>query len=175
MLESNTIIKKWETVQILLSLAVTEGIGYNHSPKDGYCIDHVDVRRAYFNAPSQRSVFVELPPEDYCQGMCGRLHRSMYGSRDTAQNLEIHYNNVFTKLGFIQGNAVSCAYYHKSCDIRATIHGDDIIAPGDRQNLDWLRHSLRQEFEIKASRIGPSDQDDKTIKVLNRIVTWTDG
>ena len=51
----------------------------------------VDVRRAYFYAPAQRRVFVELPPEDYQAGdehMCGLLQYSFYGTRDAAQNWE---------------------------------------------------------------------------------------
>ena len=31
-------------------------------------------------------VFVELPEEDSEPGMCGKLRKSMYGTRDAAQN-----------------------------------------------------------------------------------------
>ena len=46
----------------------------------------VDVKRAYFYAPSTRSVYVELPPEDATEGMVGKLNVSMYGTRDAAAN-----------------------------------------------------------------------------------------
>ena len=32
---------------------------------------------------------------------------------------------------------------------------------------------MKQKFEIKSSRIGPSREDDKSLKLLNRIVEWT--
>ena len=49
----------------------------------------VDVRRAYFYAPSRRRVIVELPPDDYQTGdehICGLLEYVLNGTRDAAQN-----------------------------------------------------------------------------------------
>ena len=57
----------------------------------GKVVALVDVRRAYFNAPARRKVFVELPPEDNQPGdehMCGLLQCSLHGTRDAAQNRE---------------------------------------------------------------------------------------
>ena len=59
--------------------------------REGKVLALVDVRRAYFNAPARRKVFVELPPEDYQLGdehMCGLLRHSLCGTRDAAQNWE---------------------------------------------------------------------------------------
>ena len=49
-------------------------------------MDSIDVRRAYFHARARRDVFVELPEEDAEPGMCGKLLKSLYGTRDAAQN-----------------------------------------------------------------------------------------
>ena len=52
----------------------------------------VDVRRAYFYAPAQIRVLVELPPEDYQpddEHVGGLLQYSLYGTRDAAQNWEV--------------------------------------------------------------------------------------
>ena len=74
---------------MIFSMAVTEGIGYTRGRKQqGVKLDFIDVRRAYFHAKAKREVFVELPPEDAEEGMCGRLLKSMYGTRDAAQNWE---------------------------------------------------------------------------------------
>ena len=51
----------------------------------------VDVRRAYFNTPARRRVFVELQQKGYQAGdehMCGLSQYSLYGTRDAAQNRE---------------------------------------------------------------------------------------
>ena len=53
------------------------------------CVGIVDVSRAFFYAAASRVVFVTLPAEDYQPGderMCGRLRKSLYGTRDAAAN-----------------------------------------------------------------------------------------
>ena len=49
-------------------------------------LDFIDVRRVYFHAKARREVYVKLPAEDSEEGMCGRLNKAMYGTRDAAQN-----------------------------------------------------------------------------------------
>ena len=56
--------------------------------KEKMCLDFIDVSRAYLHAKSSRKMYVELPPEDAQEGMCGILDKSMYGTRDAAQNWE---------------------------------------------------------------------------------------
>ena len=81
-----------EAKKILMSLAVTEGVGYRKGGKDkGMKLDFIDVRRAYFHAKARREVYVKLPAEDSEEGMCGRLNKAMYGTRDAAQNWEYEY------------------------------------------------------------------------------------
>ena len=54
-----------EAMKIILSLAVTEGIGYQAGCKTrGHKLEFIDVRRAYFHAKARREVYVELPEED---------------------------------------------------------------------------------------------------------------
>ena len=45
-----------------------------------------DVSRAYFYAPATKNVSTKPPDEDSEEGMCGRLSKSMFGTRDTAKN-----------------------------------------------------------------------------------------
>ena len=69
----------------------------------------VDVRRAYFYAPSRRRVFAELPSEDYQAGdghMCGLLQYSLYGTRDAAQNWEEELASPFSDLKIDERNRV---------------------------------------------------------------------
>ena len=51
-------------------------------------LDFTDVSRAYFHADAVRDVYVKLPEEDSEPGMCGNLVKTMYGTRDAAQNWE---------------------------------------------------------------------------------------
>ena len=69
-----------EALKILLSLAVT--LGCNPHKK----LLFIDIKKAFFHALARRTVYVALPPEDSEPGMCGLLRKSMYGTRDAAQN-----------------------------------------------------------------------------------------
>ena len=73
-------------------------------------LEFIDVRRAYLQAGARRDVYVELPEEDYEEGMCGKLVKSMYGARDAAQNWEEEYSNFMEELGFQRGIGSLCVF-----------------------------------------------------------------
>ena len=53
-----------EAIEMLLSLAVTEGVGYTRNNESaGMKLEFIDVKRAYFHAPAKRDVYVRLPNE----------------------------------------------------------------------------------------------------------------
>merc|ERR1712240_1000759 len=107
-----------EAKKILFSLAVTEGIGYQPGCKNqGYKLEFMDVRRAYFHANARRRVYVEIPKEDERLGMCGKLKKAMYGARDAAQNWEHANTDFLESVGFIGGTATPCVFYNPERDI----------------------------------------------------------
>ena len=70
-----------EALELLFSMAVTEGIGYQRGDRErGMKTAFTDIRRAFFHADARRAVFAELPPEDAEPGMCGQLLKSTYGA-----------------------------------------------------------------------------------------------
>ena len=92
-----------EAKKLLMSLAMTEGVGYERSKeREGMKIDFIDVKRAYFYAASEREVYVELPEEDYEEGMCGTLNKSMYGTRYAARTWEMEYTGFMKEVGLKQ-------------------------------------------------------------------------
>lgn len=165
-----------EANKTLFSLAVTEGRGYKRGmKKKGKKLDFIDVRRAYFHAWARREVYVDLPEEDYEPGMCGMLVKAMYGTRDAAQNWEYAYIEFMEGIGFVRGRATPCAFWHEGRDVRVVVHGDDFTVLGDEEQLDWFRTKIAERFEVKfRARLGPGERDDKTVRILNRIVTWTE-
>ena len=71
-----------EALKMLLSKAVTEGVGYQRNQREqGMRIEFIDVRRAYFHAKARRRVFIKLPEGEEQEGYCGELEKSMYGTR----------------------------------------------------------------------------------------------
>ena len=90
-------------------------------------IDSADVRRAYFYAASEREVYVGLPDEDYEEGMCGKLVKSMYGAGDAARNWEMEYAGFMKESGFKQGIACPCVFDHEERNSSVAFRGDDFI------------------------------------------------
>ena len=99
----------------------------------------------------------------------------MYGTRDAAQNWEHAYVEQLEKLGFKRGLATPCAFYMKEKELRVVVHGDDFTVLGREEDLDWFRREISKAYEVKfRGRIGPEDKDQKSIRILNRVVEWTD-
>ena len=135
----------------------------------------IDVSRAFFRAPVGRQVFVELPAEDCAEGgdMVGELNYSMYGTRGAAQNWSEECAQTMINIGFTRGKASPCTFYHKDRSLRTYIHGDDFVTAGRDHDLKWLKTQIEKRYEIKTETLGPESQDQQQVKILNRIVTWT--
>ena len=103
----------------------------------------IDIRRAYFHSPVRRKVYVRLPPEDSSPGYCGMLYKSMYGTRDAAQNWEYEYSEFLHSIGFVKGKASPCLFYNKQYDIRLAVHGDDFTFLGYPEVLDEVLKEMR--------------------------------
>ena len=107
-----------------------------------------DVSRAYFCAPSTRPVYIKPPDEDAEPGMCGKLRKSMYGTRDAAKNWEAEYQKTMMELGFNTGKAATCAFHREERDMMAVIHGDDITVLADQGGVVWMKKQLQTRYDI---------------------------
>ena len=102
------------------------------------------------------------------------LLKAMYGTRDAAQNWEVAYIEFMESAGFVKGVASPCVFYNSQKNIRTVIHGDDFTMLGNEESLDWFRNKINERFEVKIrGRLGPSEGDGKSIRILNRVVEWT--
>ena len=68
------------------------------------------MRRAYFHAEARRLVYVKLPVEDKEGGMCGKLIKAMYGTRDAAQTWECEYVEFMEGIGFRRDMSTTCIF-----------------------------------------------------------------
>ena len=118
---------------------------------------------------------MDLPEQDQQEGMCGKLEKAMYGTRDAAQNWEREYESAFINLGFKQGKSSPCLFHHPDRDIRVVVHGDDFTFLGDDPSLRWITEELKKVYELKVRAIlGPEHSDDKSVRILHRIVSWNE-
>jgi len=138
-----------EAKKLLFSWATTEGIGWSGIKEEGMKLDFIDVSRAYFHAPAIRKVYVELPDEDAEEGMVGLLMKSMYGTRDAAQNWNAEYTRFMESIGFERGDSCPCAFKCERRELRVVVHGDDFTALGWKESLDWFWSTLGQHYELK--------------------------
>ena len=162
-----------EALRLILSIAAT-----NHQNESNYKIMTNDVSRAYFYAPVKEGqyIYVQLPEEDREPGeehMCGRLNYSMYGTRRAATNWQSHYTNVLIQNGFTVGIANNGTFYHPEKKIYSMVHGDDFISTATGASLKWFEEVLNKTFKIMTHLIGPDKEDKKDLKVLNRIIRYT--
>ena len=95
----------------------------------------IDVKRAYLHSPAVRDVYVDLPDELAEEGMCGKLLKAMYGTRDAAQCWERKYVKVLEDMGFRVGQSSRCVFWHPEKKVRAVVHGDDITVSGTQEQL----------------------------------------
>ncbi len=99
-------------------------------------------------------MYVELPPEDAQEGMCGILEKSMYGTRDAAQNWEYEHTNMLTEAKFAQGKHSPCVFFHAEREVRVVVHGDDFTVLGKSEQLDWFRGVISKRMEVKFRETG---------------------
>ena len=161
-----------ETIKFLLARAAQE-----QKRNNPWRIGTIDVRRAYFYAPSRRPVYVEIPKEDRQPGdenMVGKLQLSLYGTRDAAMNWAMEYTEHLGKLGFVQGVSSPCNFAHKAMELSVTVHGDDFVVAGPLASIKWMNVHMRAKYEIKTEIIGPEKECAKELKILGRIMRWTD-
>ena len=135
-----------------------------------------DVARAFFEAPMQRDMCVELPEEDREEGegdMVAYLQQSLYGTRDAAANFQREVRKVMREAGFEVGKYNVSTYYHARRQLRTLVHGDDFVTVGSREDVKWFRERLDQRFQLKTSVVGRGQGEVKETRILNRVLRVT--
>lgn len=114
-----------------------------------------DLSRAFFHAQAKRNVYVQLPDEDRKpdeEHMCGRLDFPMHGTRDAAQNWFDEYSRQLIHIGFLNGTASPCTFYHQQR--RTYVHGHDYVSTGQPEQLKWLKEQLEKQHQVKTQVLG---------------------
>ena len=100
-------------IEALRCLLAAAAYDYGMGIKDVKLVFY-NVRRAYFHAEARREVFVKLAEEDQAEGMCGKLIKAMYSTRDAAQDWERKCNEVLIQMGFACGVSKPCVLATKA-------------------------------------------------------------
>ena len=54
---------------------------------------------------------MKLSPEEYMEGHCGRLKKTMYGTRDAAHRWEYEYVSSMEEIWLSRGAASPCVFF----------------------------------------------------------------
>ena len=137
----------------------------------------IDVRKAHLHAVSVREVYVQMPPELRAKypGMCWKLKRCLYGTRDAPAQWEALYIAKLQEMGFTVGSASANCLYNPKLNVQCVVHGDDFTFSGSDQSLDLVEAQMKKAFLCKVEgRLGGEPHDLKQARILNRVITWND-
>ena len=161
-----------ETMKFLISLCSRGQYG---PQKERLRIASIDIKRAYFYAAARRDFYISIPEEDRMAGgadKVAKLKLSLYGTRDAAQNWAAEYTGFLQSLGFQKGVASPCSFNHHARNINMTVHGDDFLIVASDDSLQWLKYHMEKKYQLKYNSIGPDEENDKELRILNRIIRW---
>jgi hypothetical protein len=155
-----------EALRLLLALAASDGADVK--------VEVLDARKAHLHAFADRTVFTQLPPEEFAPGFCARLVRCLYGTRDAPKRWEAYLAEQLVDLGFAKGKASPCCYFHARLGVRGIVHGDDFVLTGTAAALDEVKAGMHERFLLKElGRLGGGRGELRELRVLNRVIRWT--
>ena len=138
-----------------------------------------DVSRAFFCAPLQHEIYVELCEEAKKtvedNNLCAKLRKSMCGTKAAAQNWQNIVQETMATLDFSIGKASPVLFCHPQRSLKCLVHGDDFHVSGEPVDLVWMRNELASKVEINAIILGDEPGKSKEVKILNRKLCWHDG
>ena len=76
-------------------------------------------------------------------------------------------------IGFKVGKAIPCNFYHSRLDTTCTVHGDGFTSCGPESAIEWLKAKINTTYDSKHDILGPCSKHEKTIRVLNRVLSWS--
>jgi hypothetical protein len=86
----------------------------------------------------------------------------MYGTPAAADAWQQEFSSTMIELGFEQGVACPCVFWHKERSLVCSVHGHDFTTAGAKPDLDWFESELEAKYELrKGGRIGPGKSDDR--------------
>merc|ERR1712051_420417 len=77
-----------------------------------------------------------------------------------------------TKVGYVQGRYNASVYYNPATEVKVIVHGDDVVAVGDREKVKELKQQIAHRFTVKDKVVGMrTDLGEVTeTRILNRII-----
>jgi len=162
-----------DAVRLVLRMAMVDGIFENIERRGKVKLMFIDVKKAHLNGvvDDDQYVYVQLPEE--AGGGVARLRRWLYGTRPAGAAWEEDYSGRLVAAGFRRGRAASTVFFNPVSGLRVVVWGDDFTVVGCDQDLKEFAEMMRSWYDIKVKAVlGPEVNDDKEVRILNRVVRW---
>ena len=78
--------------------------------------------------------------------MVWQLQRAIYGTRRAAFLFQRYVIDSLVAMGFVCVKVAAQFFAHVGRSLLVAVHGDDFMAAGSREELDWLDEGLSQYF-----------------------------
>jgi hypothetical protein len=138
-------VAKMNTIRILISCAANLG----------WDLHQLDVKNAFLHGDLQEEIYMQIPPgfdTAQTEGKVLRLHRSLYGLKQSPRAWFDRFRRAILQLGYKQSNADHTMFYKRNVS-RVSIlivYVDDIVITGDDDaGIRDLKLHLTREFEVK--------------------------
>ena len=114
----------------------------------------LDIKDAYLQVPQQEEVLVTISDwmKKACnigEGIVWRLKRCLPGQRNAATRWYEHLRSILERLGFEFSQHVPALAKHKTKAVCISIHVDDELLAGQREDSLWLVEELEKVFRVE--------------------------
>lgn len=143
--ETFAAVAKMNSIRTLISCAVNLD----------WEIYQMDVKNAFLHGDLQEEVYMEIPlgfETNQTIGKVLRLHRSLYGLKQSPRAWFDRFRQAMLKMGYSQSNADHTLFF--KCGMNKIsiliVYVDDIVITGDDiEEITRLKSHLAKEFEVK--------------------------
>ena len=124
----------------------------------------LDIKDAYLQVPQQEEVLATISSwmkkacNDVGEGIVWRLKRCLPGQRNAATRWYEHLRSILEKLGFVFSVHVPALARHVKRRLCISIHVDDELLAGEKQETVWLVEELEKIFKVEKEGPYPSDR-----------------
>ena len=118
-------------------------------------IHQMDVKTAFLNGTLKENIYMRVPDGVAVKSnnMVCKLHKSLYGLKQSARCWYEHFNTILIERGFKNSSADNCLYLLDNNDIAKNIYvilyvDDLVIATKDITTMNNFKNFLMKQFEM---------------------------
>jgi hypothetical protein len=139
-------VVQWLTVRLILVMTIIMGLENQQ----------IDYTAAFVQAPIDTDVYMEMPRMFSASGKVWKLHKSIYGLKQSPRNYFLHMKQKLQQLGFTQSNADPCLFI--STTVICLLYVDDaLLVYRDQSAVETLTKRMKESnmlFNVESDVAG---------------------